>query len=347
MTAGRASSSSVVESAHRPVEPLVSFVVVNWKNADATRACVASIAAQDAGVSVEVIVVDNETGPRHGSYGEDVLVANRTNRGFAAGFNDGLRWARGTFVAAVNNDCQLAPEWLRRGLAALDDRSVGIVGGEELLWDGRHAVGDRSSPARTYVVVDPILGTTSLRSDRVGTAMVVASLNGSNLLARKELLDRLEGFEEGFFTYYEDADLCARAYAVGVELRFCPDMTIWHRGGLSSNRRPLKKAYLSRRNQLLFVARHFPERCWRRTVLRNVREYLSAGLVGSSGGLSGALRRRDLLCANERVACLSVVAWALLSWGRLEGSRSQVVRRGQHDDGYVRRVAALERAEGR
>lgn len=341
MTLEPAPAHRVADDSGPPGPPLVSFVVVNWKNEEATRQCVASIVAQDAGVPIEVIVVDNESDgpPRH--YGEDVLVANRTNRGFAAGFNDGLREAKGTFVAAVNNDCQLAGQWLREGLSVLGEPLVGIVGGREMLWDETHAVGDRTSPARTYVTVDPLLGTTRLGSEQVGAVIPVASLNGSNLLARKDLLDRLGGFAEEFFTYYEDADLCARARALGTELRFCPEMAIWHRGGLSSSRRPLKREYLARRNQLLFVARHFPERSWRRIVMRNLREYVSAGLTGSSGGLAAARRGHALLGRTQRLACLEVVAWATLSWRTLERSRRIVVRCGQHDDDYVTKIAEL------
>lgn len=321
--------------------PLVSFVVVNWKNEEATKACVASIAAQDAGVRIEIIVVDNESDGRRARYGQDVLVVNPTNRGFAGGFDDGLRRVRGVFVAAVNNDCQLATEWLRHGLAVLDDPRVGIVGGQELLWNADHHVGDTTSPSRTYVTVDPSLGATWLRGEPADCVLEVASLNGSNLLARRSLLDELGGFAEEFFTYYEDADLCARALALGAELRFCPNMVIWHRGGLSSDRHPFKRDYLSRRNQLLFVARHFPEQRWRSIVARSLWEYLITGLTGSSGGWRGARQRHALLSATQRYACIAVVIWAIASWQTLERSRKRVVLGGQHDESFAVNVAAL------
>jgi len=325
---------------------LVSFIVVNWHEDVATRLCIESIRSTAGDVPIEIIVVDNGRVPdphRGVQFGDDVIVVrNARNRGFAGGVNDGLRRASGVFVAVVNNDCRLSKGWLAAGMAALEDPGIGLVGGPEVCEDEEHEAADGATSRRTTVTVDTKRGFTVLGGNDVDRAMAVGSLNGSNLLARRDVFARLGGFEERFFTYYEDADLCARALALGYTLLYEPDMVIWHRGGLSSRRRPWRAAYLARRNHLLFVARNFPRTAWRYAFLRSCVQYLAEGIVGTRSGLRGATNPADRLDRTERSAGLAAVAWVLASWPQMLRSRYRLLRNGQHDDGYLQNIDALQ-----
>jgi N-acetylglucosaminyl-diphospho-decaprenol L-rhamnosyltransferase len=324
----------------------VSFVVVNWHEDAATRACLDSIRAAIGETSAEIVVVDNgrptglETKSR---FGPDVVVVNNEhNRGFAGGANDGWRRTTGAFVALINNDCYLGVDWLTAGLESLDDPEVGVVGGSEFAWSDDHVPGDTSAPHRTVVTVDPRLGFSVLGDAEPRRPTAVGSLNGSNLLARRDVLESLGGFEERFFTYYEDADLCARALAVGWRLIYNPEMSVWHRSGLTSRRHPLRTAYLVRRNHLLFVARHFPSRSCLPAVASNCREYLVSALAGSSGGFRGRLAGVCLLNRTQRLGCFAAACWPAAAWPLMWRSRRRLVHCGQHDEGYLSKLAVLQ-----
>lgn len=325
--------------------PRVSFVIVNWKNEDATIECVASVRAQDAGEVIEVIVVDNESTAESraalAALEDATILVNERNEGFTGGMNRGFAEATGDFVAAINNDAVLEPSWLRHGLAELLDPGVGIVGGKEYLWTLSNPTRDEPGPKHTYVSVDARTGSTYLHDVEGSQSMRVASLNGSNLLIRGSLATRLRGFERYFFTYYEDADLCARALALGSQLVYSPKMAIWHRVGLSSSRRPFRREYLARRNQMLFVARHFDRRSWKRTILLDCREYVSAAILGSRSGFRGRKREGRTLSLVERLASGAAVCWAGVSWRRMVRNREQLGHRGERDDAYVARIVAL------
>jgi GT2 family glycosyltransferase len=313
---------------------LVSFVVVNWRAEDATTRCVESIRGQRGldPLAVEIVVVDNESTPESldALAALDVTVlASPRNRGFAGGANLGIARASGRYVAIVNNDSALDADWAARGVAILDaDGSVGLVGGADLAWTEEHPPGDPRAARVTAPRIDPVGGFAETCSAARPLGDVVA-LNGSNLMARAELLARLRGFDTAFFAYYEDTDLSARVWALGHRVVFAPDMLIWHRRNLSSDRVPFRKLYLAYRNHMRVVAKHFPEPAWRLAVRRAAIHNLLSGLTGRTAGSRGLVR------GPRRRAHLAAGTWGLASGLRLARARRDAMARGEHYSGFA------------
>jgi GT2 family glycosyltransferase len=310
-------------------EPLVSFVVLNWRGEEATRRCVESVLAQPGGAHREVIVVDNESSAesrlRLGD-GPWRLVPLEGNRGFTGGMNAGAAAARGEYVALLNNDLQLPPEWLELALAAMDDPRVGIVGG-------------RAEDGYTLSRIDPERGFSQMLKVEAPRAHV-ATVNGSHLFVRRAAFEQLGGFDDDFFAYIEEDDLCARALAAGWRVLYEPALRVLHERGLSSDRVPIRRAYWAKRNRLVFIAKHFPDSSWRRLARGAAAEYMSDALVGRSGGLRGA-RGRPRLPAGERLgSLLAALWWATHGW-RLRRKRRLAIEAGQHDEGYAGFVREL------
>jgi GT2 family glycosyltransferase len=298
--------------------PLVSFVVLNWHAEEATRRCVESVLRQRADVPVEILVVDNESSPESRerlSGGTWRVLPLDRNRGFTGGMNAGAAAARGQFVALLNNDLVLADDWLERGLAAMEDSSVGIVGGRS---DGH---GHGFSLPR----VDPEHGFTELLRVAAPRARV-ATVDGSHLLVRRTAWEQIGGFDEDFFAYYEEADLCARAAAGGWTVLYDPALRVGHDRGLSSGRRPLRRTYWARRNRLVFIAKHFPEDRWRRMTGAAAAEYASDAVKGRRG---------------ERLANLLAALWWATHLHRLQRKRRATIAAGQHDEAYAERLREL------
>ena len=121
--------------------PLISVIVVNWNRCVLLRACLESLQRQ-TGANLEVIVVDN--GSQDGSAemvarefgGFTRLIRNAENRGFCAANNQGIRTARGSFVALLNNDAEAEPGWLsalQRAFAA--DPEIGMAASKIVMYD--------------------------------------------------------------------------------------------------------------------------------------------------------------------------------------------------------------------
>lgn len=315
----------------------VSFVVVNWRQPEATVECVESIKAQRANAEIEIIVVDNEstqaTRSRLESVPETILLPLKENRGFTGGMNAGFATATGDYVAAVNNDLVIAPDWLAHGLSQFADRDVGIVGGVEFLWNEANPPLNVSNALETPMLIDAVDGY-SYRCDKPIHTQDVYVLDGNNMLMSRQLVDVLGGFDDDFYMYYEDADLCARALALGYRIRFCAEMQVWHRRNLSSASIPYRRQYLAQRNHLVFVARHFPTTSWRRTVRKLAWQYI---LFGVSGRETGLRRWRTVppLDVTRRRAHLASGLWGLSHGSYLKVKRQQVSARGQRSDSYV------------
>ena len=335
---------------------MASLIVLNWQAEETTARCVASLRELEGAEDCELVLVDNESTASSrralSLLGNARVVPLPANQGFAGGMNAGIAAARGKFVALFNNDLVVHPEWLREGLRVLQDTAVGIVGGAALPWElngpftGGPITGGPVSAGEplAMVGVDPERGFAVL-GPAPGDERVVAGVDGSNVLARAELMHQLGGFDPDYFAYGEDVDLCARAYALGYATVFDPMMRVWHRRGTSGDRVPRKRAFWAARNQVITVAKHFPEGSWRRAAALVVLEHLSDALLGHRGGLRA--RGAKALSVEERLGRAHAAGWVVLNARTLAAKRAQAVAAGQHDEGYTARLASLYAAAGR
>ena len=188
---------------------VASFVILNWRHEEESRACAESVLALDGDHEIEVIVVDNESTEVSRAALDDrrwTVVPLERNEGFAGGMNAGGRRAQGEFIALLNNDLRLPHDWLEVALGAMTDESVGIVGGR--------------TEHTTLPRID-VRGFTRLLSEEVPRCYV-PSVDGSHLFVHRSLWEQLGGFDEDFFAYYDEADLCARVMALGRRVLYEP-----------------------------------------------------------------------------------------------------------------------------
>jgi GT2 family glycosyltransferase len=245
------------------IEPRqLSVVIPNWNGEVWLRICLPALARQTL-AGFEVIVVDN--GSTDGSlaylaqaHPEVHCLCNAENRGFSGAVNQGIRAARGEYVALLNNDTEPAPDWLER-LAACMDRHPNLfsVGSKMLCYQNRDRIDDAGDG---YTV----LGFAFRRGDELPEARYrqdaeVFTVCAGAALYRKDLLLALDGFAESFFAYVEDVDLGWRARRAGYRNWFCADSIVWHIGSASSGSRynPFK-IFLTNRNNLWLLRRNLP-----------------------------------------------------------------------------------------
>jgi len=251
-------------------------VIVNYNGGDALVRCVAALRASRFG-GAPIVVVDNAS--RDGSAarlagdGAVEIVALPRNVGFAAGANAGLHRAfeRGADeLLLLNPDAEVDPgflEPLAEALAAGAD-----VAGPKLLSPGTPAVIWSAGGELTYGRNLALL--TGHREQDRGqhdVARDVTFLPGTCLLLKRGLLERVGLFDEAFFCYVEDVDLCARAVGAGARLRYEPRSRVVHEGSAASGGgyTALRK-YLSARNAFHFLRKHGTAGRWLRFVAGDV-----------------------------------------------------------------------------
>jgi len=223
----------------------VSAVVVCWNSADDLPRSLGSLGSDVA----EAILIDNASTDGSADVARALgarVVANAENRGFARAANQGLREARTPLVLLLNPDAELRPGALQALVRALGSRPhAAVVGPRTRNEDGTIQVsfGRDLTPTverrqrRLVLGVerrDPIV----LREVEDSTSREQAPdwVSGACWLARRDALESVGLFDEGYFLYEEDADLCRRLRAAGWEILFTPEAEIVHRKGRSADR---------------------------------------------------------------------------------------------------------------
>jgi len=235
----------------------ISAIVPVWNGRADLETLLASLAEQSQPVS-ELLVVDN--GSTDGSpevarkYGARVISMGR-NAGFAPAVNRGIREASGEWIAVLNSDVKLAPDYLAR-LCSSDG------------WFASGKILSMANPSLVDGTFDLICrgGTTwragsGFADTRVfSTARPVFSIPWTAALFRSDLFERAGLLEERFESYLEDVDFGLRCAALGLPGWYMPEALAWHRGSATLGRWHSQTVRRISRNQVLLLARHYPRR---------------------------------------------------------------------------------------
>jgi N-acetylglucosaminyl-diphospho-decaprenol L-rhamnosyltransferase len=255
----------------------IAIIIVAWNSGDELRECIGSLVADPRAERAEVddvsiIVVDN--GSTDGSIegitgqfsGEFSLISLRENVGFARASNIGMGTVLWDYVYFLNPDTIFSRQSVLLLCAELERegrRHVGIVG--PALSDAQGVV--TRSCSRFPTLRGIVAGVTKIQSVfGLPPAMLewnhhemreVDQVIGAALMIRGELLRKLGGFDEQFFVYYEEVDLCLRAQRAGYACLYCPSIQGVHRGGGSTNKIKIRRLFYVWRSRMLFGKKHF------------------------------------------------------------------------------------------
>jgi GT2 family glycosyltransferase len=229
----------------------VDVVVVSYNSSETLRGCVEELAADDR---LSVIVVDNASSDGSLETIGDLSVtriAELVNKGFSYGCNVGWRAGKAPYVLFVNPDARIAPDAveLLAGVLSTDPR-VGVVAPRIDDSDGGLDLSQRRFPRlrSTFAhafFLNQVLPNASWASELVTdrTAYERAAspdwVSGACLMTRRDLLESLGGWDDGFLLYCEDQDLCRRVRDAGFDVRFDPAAAVRHEGGGSAPRTAL------------------------------------------------------------------------------------------------------------
>lgn len=275
--------------------PRVTAVLVNYNAGRELRRALESIRAECGDQPWEAFVIDNASIDGSSSIvgefaPEARLISNTENVGFARGVNQGLHLASAPLVLLMNPDCRLTPGAVGALVAVLDAYpSCALVGPRILNPDGSTQGSARGDPdvftglfGRTMLLrrLMPALPISKRNVVPDGVtangaeSMIVDWLSGACMLARREALEKVGGFDERYFLYWEDADLCRRLRGIGHHVRFVPAATAVHRVAHSSRRARSAAIRAFHESAYLYYATHVAPGGDQRDPSRRVRRRL-------------------------------------------------------------------------
>jgi len=252
--------------------PDVSIVTVTYNSRQLIRRCLESVHAGAEGITHEVIIVDNASSDRtvetvRSEYPNASIVSNGANEGFAFACNQGAAAGSGRYLLFLNPDTELGPCALAQLCAHLDSNPKAAVVAPQLVYpDGRlqhslrnfpdvgnqlfeavslHRLAPRLTSRFGEVVTDPRF------YQRTGS---VDWVSGAAMLVRRTAFDAVRGFDERFFLYSEEMDLCRCLRSEGWTVDYLVGPVVVHHHG-DTTRPELFRLQLTSR--LLYFDKHF------------------------------------------------------------------------------------------
>jgi GT2 family glycosyltransferase len=248
----------------------LSIVIVSWNTVQLLKQCLDSIYANPPGCTFEIWVVDNASSDESVSmlrsgFPDVHLIDNHENMGFAGANNQALKLCQGSFILLLNPDTIVKPHSLEQLIIVLRSQpQVGGIGPRLLNGDTSFQPSCYPFPTLTrefwrlfyldkivpYGIYDSLKWDQSKPRD-------VDSIQGACLLLRKEVLDQVGLFDESFFLYSEEIDLCYRIKRAGWRLLWLPEASIVHLGGQSSKQVATKSFLNLYQGKVLFFRKHY------------------------------------------------------------------------------------------
>jgi GT2 family glycosyltransferase len=274
----------------------LTVIILNWNTRNDLNVCLTSIFEQTFRHDIEIIVADNASQDDsremvRTDFPRAKLVEHITNLGFCAGNNRAIPQNPGRYVLFLNADTRVTPCALDSLIEFADSNpTAGIIGPKLLNQDGSLQYSCRRFPN---------LGAGFFRNTPLGrlfpknrftqdylmtdwdhaTVRDVDWVSGAALMIRRETLEQIGGFDEGFYMYCEDVDLCYRANQAGWRVAYFPDSVIYHIIGRSSDQVPARATYYFHTSMYRFYKKHYA----RATPLL-VRPLIVPGLIARAIG---------------------------------------------------------------
>lgn len=229
----------------------IAVCIINYNTSDLLRECLHSVSAQGADeiVVVDTASTDDSVEMMKKEFPSIRLIALQKNVGYGAASNRGIEMICSAQIVLLNADTRMNPgslQTLREYLEA--HPQVAILGPRILNPDGTLQTSCFHFPTPTHIFLYvsglykrvpglPILKHRSLQKLTVESARPVPWVLGAALVFRREMFDALGGFDENFFMYFEEVDLCYRLFSEGRQIHFVPQAEIIHIGGGSTTQR--------------------------------------------------------------------------------------------------------------
>jgi GT2 family glycosyltransferase len=241
----------------------LSIIIVNWNGGGLLRRCVETIVTSKPRVTYEIVIIDNASGDDsleqlNASNAAATLIANQQlrifkndeNRGFGAANNQGFDLTDSPYLFLLNLDTEVHPGTIDTLLRTINDNpAIGACGPKILNPDGSLQISAFFNPPRVWHTLLSQLKLYHLLPHRLRGELLlgrhwdhdrqrpVPMLSGAAIVARRQMIDEVGGFDERFHMYAEDNEWCWRISKSNWKLVFVPDAVVLHHGGQSSMKR--------------------------------------------------------------------------------------------------------------
>lgn len=225
--------------------PLVSIIIVNWNARENLQECLHSLYKIDF-QNYEVLLVDNGSVDDsikfiRNKYPKVKVIESGKNLGFAGGNNLGFKQAKGEYVLFLNNDTVVTKDFLGKLVDFMEKRrDVGIVQPKILFHRPGTTLHHKINSVGSFLLPSGFLFHLDYgqKDKSKKEPYEIFSAYGACFLARKALLNKIGLFDNRYFAYFEETDLCHRTWLYGLKVMVLPEPFIYHKGAKTAEKLP-------------------------------------------------------------------------------------------------------------
>jgi O-antigen biosynthesis protein len=284
---------------------LISVITVNYNGKKFLPAFFQSLLASVVdGLEIEILLVDNNSSDDSVEWVRENcpgtrLIQNSVNN-YCTALNLGMGEAKGQYVAVVNNDAEVHPDWLQALWEVFQsDEKIGAVQSKILLSDRRTINSVGGEEVESLYFTDMGFGKKDV--GQYDKAKEIEYCCGGSVMFRKQCVEAVGLFDEDFIMFFEDVDFSIRVRKAGWKIYYTPRSILYHKHHGTSSEELCE--YLCNRNRFLLIAKHFPERLPESIITshfyqRGERDLLYRALLQGAKKLAschGATRTGDVL----------------------------------------------------
>lgn len=239
----------------------LSVIIVNYQSELYLQKCLDSLFAHNFKIDLEVLIVNNDEKEKlekiKKQFPEVILIKSPKNNGFGAACNLGVNHARGEILFFLNPDAEILSS-IEPIIKILErDPEIGAIGPKLLEQNGKT---QEWSTGVEISLLDLIRNNLGLpRSKKIWKSLIARETfwtSGAAVFISRKVFFEIGGFDEKFFMYFEDMDLCRRLRKAGKKVLYFPEVAILHLGGRSSQGSQKQKA-LFFASQDYYFQKHF------------------------------------------------------------------------------------------
>ena len=241
--------------------PLVSIITINYNGTAVTTELLRSL-NNISYPNIEIIVVDNASKQSPHTLKQDFpkvnVIFSGENLGFAGGNNLGIRVSKGEIVLLLNNDTEVAPDFLEPIVATFQDNpQVGCVSSKLIFYDRGEIIQYAGHSGLHWLTGRGFSRGFGEKDIGQYNELWFCNLgHGAAMALRRTMLETIGLMYEDYFLYYEEVDYCERIKQNGWQIAYVGSSTVYHKESMSVGKSsPLKLYYLTR-NRLLFIRRN-------------------------------------------------------------------------------------------
>lgn len=229
--------------------PKVSVICINWNVADLFEKCVRSV-LDTKYPDLELILIDNNSDkkPKIPQDPRITFIQNRSNIGFPAAVNQGLKLFVGDYVLLLNPDTQLPKDFFVKAIDLLsNDPKIGVMGPKFVDPDGTSQGSVYHEPSIVRTMKEYWFGNKGLTekyTPQTDTPVEVDVVMGACMFMPRKVVEKVGLFTDKVFIFYEDFDYCRRIRNLGFKVVFNPTLVIKHAHGQSTKQNPLANKLL-------------------------------------------------------------------------------------------------------